>query len=226
MPSLAILSAASNDRVSRGWRELLARESWHFFCNLTYGEIVIGYEKIERDVRRWARAAVIVEAARRGLVELRPVVRRDGYGHEIDRALHTEGACRRDVDRRPAVWIAGIERQRRGALHAHVLLRVPGWLATMDPWSLIWAWYLPDVVWRVATRRTFWDDEDGQRKARGYAFIERPQSQGDVAGYVSKYVCKGGELVISEGFRAVQLPRVHLESPVQVAPCGSTYATP
>lgn len=82
------------------------------------------------------------------------------------------------------IWVVGIERHRSRRIHLHALLKYPvdlGDMSRRTGWSI---WY----------------------DLHGRARLERPRSQGDVAGYVSKYVAKGGDVVVSESFNAARLP--------------------
>lgn len=78
--------------------------------------------------------------------------------------------------------LTGIERQERGSVHAHMLLRFPDHdIRDRDQVSLA---YL-------------------QKKAAslgGFAWLEVPRSQADVVAYVTKYVLKDGDIILGPLF--------------------------
>lgn len=195
MHSLASPPSTSNhldrDRVSRGWRSLLCRESWDYLCTLTYRLPVLAPEKVERDIRAWVHAWALSEAVERGLVNVRHLELRDGYGRKLGDRRRVDGPGRRALSDRPPVWVAGIEPHRSGSLHAHVMLRAPAWCQPYHVRLGGPAWWQDDAIDR------------GRRNSRGWARLERPRSAEDVAGYVAKYLIKGGEVVIAEGFSAM-----------------------
>lgn len=78
--------------------------------------------------------------------------------------------------------VIGLERQTRGSVHSHSLIRLPEHDAN-DP--------------------TVFSLRDWQKIAQdlgGFAWLERPQSSERTVNYVTKYVCKDGEIYISETF--------------------------
>lgn len=88
------------------------------------------------------------------------------------------------------IW--GLERQTRGSVHAHGLVRLPDHDIT-DPnqFSLR---YWQDFASKLGyDRRT--------RKPSGFARIDLPRSTDDVVDYVTKYAVKGGEIIIGPNFR-------------------------
>jgi hypothetical protein len=91
------------------------------------------------------------------------------------------------------VW--GIERQTRGSVHAHGLIRLPNHDAK-DPnqFSLeYWKDFSSELGFKF-------DPKTGKRIPGGWSFIEVPKSQDDVARYVTGYVIKDGELIIVPNF--------------------------
>ncbi len=80
----------------------------------------------------------------------------------------------------PIEYVCGIERHVSWNPHCHFLLRVPG-VELDDPLQFdLKGW-----------ERRF--TETG-----GWADLQRPRCQEDVVGYATKYVVKGGELILSE----------------------------
>lgn len=79
-------------------------------------------------------------------------------------------------------WARGDEFHKDGRIHFHALFAS----AAQDLNGLMsrYAWH------------EFWYKNFGRNQ------IERPRSQADIAGYVSKYVTKGGEVALSRNFGA------------------------
>lgn len=79
----------------------------------------------------------------------------------------------------PIEYVNGIERHKSGWPHSHALLRLPGVdLADRAQFSLAdWQKHMSDTG--------------------GWCWLSRPRDQVDVTGYVTKYVVKDGELVLS-----------------------------
>ncbi len=88
----------------------------------------------------------------------------------------------RSVTRRcnPIEFVNGIERHKSGFPHSHALLRLPNVdLAERSQFSLA-------------------DWQQRMSKTGGWAWLSRPRDQADVTSYVTKYVTKDGELVLSD----------------------------
>lgn len=103
---------------------------------------------------------------------------------KINRHLHGTRWYKRPETQ--IVWARGQEFHKSGRVHFHALFAHP----STDLNSL--------------TRRMDW--VDWWWREFGIARIERPQSQADVAGYVSKYVSKEGEVDFSPNFGRVVPP--------------------
>ena len=87
-------------------------------------------------------------------------------------------------------YVTGLELQKRGSCHTHSLLRLPN----------------HDVRDREQFSLAYW-----QRFATslgGFAWLEIPRDTADVTGYVTKYVLKDGELVLSANLNPWQ-PRTY-----------------
>lgn len=98
------------------------------------------------------------------------------YVHELSDDLYGRARTRRG---NPIEYVNGIERHKSGWPHSHALLR------------------LPDVD--LADRKQL-DLEHWQHfmsTTGGYCWLERPRSQADTTSYVTKYVTKDGELILS-----------------------------
>lgn len=90
------------------------------------------------------------------------------------------------------VWANGTEFHKDGRIHFHALLSCP----QIDL----------NLVERRLTWMDWWRTDKHGHERFGFARIEPPESQDDVAGYVSKYVVKGGEVDFSANFGAVRPP--------------------
>jgi hypothetical protein len=83
-------------------------------------------------------------------------------------------------------WARGSEFHKDGRLHFHAIVSAP----TGDLWKLT----------SIRKWHRMWLSEFGFNR------IERPRSQADIAGYVSKYVAKDGVVDFSPNFGAWQPP--------------------
>ena len=160
--------------VGEGYAELLGRQPWHWFATLTFSPT------------KW-----IMDGGRRREVDrFHPL-----YG------MHPEAADKcfrwfvsrindaiygRHWERRApggVVWARGTELHASGRLHYHAVLGAVDCdlnkVASRYHWHEFWFW------------------EFGRNR------LERPSSQDDVVGYVSKYVVKGGVVDVSRNFEAV-----------------------
>ena len=83
-------------------------------------------------------------------------------------------------------YVFGMERHKTGWPHGHAVLRMPNVdLGDRGHFSL--------EYWQK------WITETG-----GYCYLERPQSQGDVLAYTTKYVLKEGDLVLSDNLNPLE----------------------
>lgn len=80
----------------------------------------------------------------------------------------------------PIEFVNGIERHKSGWPHSHALLRCPR-VDLADPLQLSLA------SWQKRISET-----------GGFCWLGRPRVQGDVVSYVTKYVTKDGELILSD----------------------------
>lgn len=97
--------------------------------------------------------------------------------HQISNELYGRTVTRR---RCPIEYVNGIERHKSGWPHSHALVRFPE-VDLADPLQLSLA------AWQRRITET-----------GGFAWLSRPRHQADVVGYVTKYVTKEGELMLSE----------------------------
>ena len=127
-------------RLKESWAELLGRWSWEWFCTLTFEAARVHPERADKCFRVWLAKVNAAAFGRHW--------RRRGKG---------------------VLWARGIEFQRRGSAHFHVLVARVGQvrrLSMMDEWSNL----------------------------AGWARIRPVQRQDLVRRYVTKYVAKGGEI--------------------------------
>lgn len=103
------------------------------------------------------------------------------------------------------MWARGQEFHKDGRIHFHALAAAP----TDDLNNL--------------TRRMRWVDWWWREKI-GIARIEEPLSQADVAGYVSKYVTKDGEVDFSPNYGRYVPPALDFGNAVQPSPTSITGA--
>lgn len=97
--------------------------------------------------------------------------------HQMSNELYGRPRTRRAC---PIEYVNGIERHKSGWPHSHALLRFPE-IDLADPLQLSLA------TWQKRITET-----------GGFAWLSRPRAQADVVGYVTKYVTKDGELMLSE----------------------------
>lgn len=76
--------------------------------------------------------------------------------------------------------VIGLERQKRGSVHSHSLIRLPD----------------HDIKDRSQFSVIQWNEF--AQELGGWAKLEMPRSSADTVDYVTKYVCKGGEIYLSE----------------------------
>lgn len=96
--------------------------------------------------------------------------------HKMSDSLYGRPVTRRCC---PVEYVNGIERHKSGFPHSHALLRFPG-VDMRNPAQFSLA------EWQK------WITDTG-----GFAWLSRPRAQGSVVGYVTKYVVKDGDLVLS-----------------------------
>lgn len=92
----------------------------------------------------------------------------------------------------PIEYVNGIERHKSGWPHSHALLRMPG-VDMRDPSQFSLAYW-----------QRFMSDTGG------WAWLSVPRGQGDVVGYVTKYVAKEGDLAFSDNLSPVVDPTPQL----------------
>jgi hypothetical protein len=96
--------------------------------------------------------------------------------HKISDELYGRHVTRRGT---PIEYVTGIERHKSGWPHSHAVLRFPG-VDMADPQQFSLAF------WQQ------WITDTG-----GWSWLSVPRNQGDVVTYVTKYVTKEGDLILS-----------------------------
>lgn len=176
----------SDQALRDAWTDLLARYQWDCFATLTFKNERHDPYEIINALDIWLMKWHMTEAQIRGLVNVKRIQRHDDYGRRLPDRIKRQGNYWnrwRKGQGRP-IYVAGIEPHKSGALHMHVIIKFK------TSWEMN-----RNCGWR------HWADPDYQNGMNmGFARIEPPSSQGDVMSYCSKYVTKGGELVLSDSF--------------------------
>lgn len=171
-------------KLRGAWAEFLGCLPWDVFATLTFKRPT-GEEVLVRNIGRWLwlwqlKTAIDCEMAwledDGGHDPFKPPQSRDTHARRARGPwpnAYRKGRCY-------AQWVAGIEPHKSGRLHAHVMIH--------------WSDRLKDLTrtdgWRI------WFDQ------YGFARIESPRSELDVAAYCTKYVVKGGDLYLSKSLDA------------------------
>lgn len=151
-----------NHACRQAWIDWLCVEKWDAFVTLTDP----GLSHPEHMSKRWRYLERCINESLYG-----KNFRRKGKGIET---------------------IVGLERQTRGSVHAHGLVRLPDHDIN-DPEQFplrYWQDFASKLGYCKATR-----------KPSGFARFDLPRSQGDVVDYVTGYAVKGGEIIIGPAFR-------------------------
>lgn len=173
---------------------LLVRYPWDCFATLTFNRPRRDPFEVLNAYRIWVQKWHELEAVERGALQVTYTPRADAYGRELPARVKRKGSWWNGWKKgrgRP-VWVVGVEPHESGLLHLHACIHF------RTPWVM-----QRRNGWRV------WSDADYPGGMNmGWSRLEAPTSLGDVAGYVSKYVTKGGEIVLSPSFTAkrVQVP--------------------
>jgi len=131
------------------------------------------------------------EAVERGQLTREIEVQRDGYGRQVGTKVRRHGSWWKHWRKgwNKPVYVLGVEPHKSGDLHMHALVKFDSELRDLNRkrgWHL---WFGPKAEGCLGY---------------GMARIEPPRSDGDVKGYISKYVCcEDGELFMADSFRAV-----------------------
>lgn len=149
-----------NSASRDAWAQWLASEPWDLFVTLTDP----GLSHPEHMEKRWR----YVERS-------------------INESLYGKNFRRRAQG---IETIVGLERQTRGSVHAHGLIRLPDH-DIRDPAQFSLR-YWQDFCSKLGRTR---DGAPG-----GWAMLDLPRSNEDVVAYVSKYVVKDGELIIGPNY--------------------------
>jgi hypothetical protein len=137
----------------------MTRHQWEWFVTLTF-RADVHPEAADKKYRLWVR--------------------------RLDCSLMGSKASERFPDR-GALWVRGLEFQKRGVAHFHALMSYEGGLD------------------RLASRFQ-WMGE-WERISESFARIFPVRSQDEAARYVSKYVAKGGLVDVSPSYHRTRLQR-------------------
>lgn len=151
---------ALNSASREAWSTWLSAEKWDVFLTLTDP----GLSHPEAMYKRWRY-----------------------FENSVNRRLYGNHHKRRGQG---IETIVGLERQQRGSVHAHGLIRLPDHDAK-DPLQFSWRYWQ-----KFATG------------LGGWARLDIPRSNSDVVDYVTKYVVKDGDLIIGPNFNP-NAPRAH-----------------
>jgi hypothetical protein len=173
LPDQPELYGTRDQSHADAWAGMLVKFPAHAFATLTFRPTKRFTDKHTGELREVARTS-----AGGGMHPEAADKAFRFFVSSINRELY--GNCWGKRWHRGLQWARGQEFHKDGRLHFHALLSAP----TGDLWQLI----------SVRTWHRKWLDEFGFNR------IERPRSQADVAGYVSKYVTKDGEVDFSPNF--------------------------
>lgn len=114
------------------------------------------------------------------------------YLNKVNRKLYGKNWFKRT---KGIEFVFSLERQKRGSVHSHALVRFPDHECDGS---------IYDLMQSIAVRRL--DPKTGKYTGlSGFYRIERPQSQEHIVNYVCKYVTKEGEIHLA--------PRFHPDQP-------------
>lgn len=178
----------TDEGLRAAWSSLLARYEYNCFATLTFKTPRHDPYEIVNAFNLWLFKWHCIEAAAVGQLTETRTRREDAYGRALPDRVKRSGpfinAWKRG--RMKPVYCLGIEPHKSGALHLHAVIKFS------VPWTMH-----RTVGWRT------WSMEDYDKGMdMGLSRIEPPESQGDVLSYCSKYVTKGGDLVLSPSFNA------------------------
>jgi hypothetical protein len=145
-----MLEAQIKREAQKAYSEWLSTEKWDLFLTLTDPGLSHP-EAMYKRTRHWMN-----------------LVNRDLYGRNYWK--RTQGI----------EWVVGLERQTRGSVHSHSLIRIP----THD---------VKDVA-QFSLRH--W--QKVAQELGGHAWLELPTNSERTVNYVTKYVCKDGEIYFSD----------------------------
>jgi hypothetical protein len=179
LPDQPELYGQRDTRITDAWAEVLKRYPAHCFCTFTFRPSKRFTDRYTGELREVPRIS-----AKGGM---HPEAADKGYRFfisSINRELYGNTWGKRW--HRGLQWARGSEFHKDGRLHFHAIVSAP----TGDLWKLT----------SIRKWHRMWLGEFGFNR------IERPRSQADIAGYVSKYVAKDGVVDFSPNFGAWQPP--------------------
>lgn len=180
----------TDEGLRAGWSAFLARYEYDCFATITFKNARRDPFEIHNAFQMFLYRWQLTEAMAQGMAEIKRKPREDAYGRKLPDRVKTTGKYMNAYKRghyRP-VYCLGVEPHKSGDLHAHAVIRFT------TPFEM-----KRTVGWRIWTT-----DDFSLSMNMGWSRIEPPKSQGDVLGYCSKYVTKGGELFLSRSFNSKQ----------------------
>lgn len=184
---------ATDVGIRAGWSSFLARYKYDCFATVTFKNARRDPFEVHNAFQMFLWRWQMTEAMAQGLARQTVTRSEDAYGRTLPDKRRWRGTYQNAYKRghyRP-VYCLGVEPHQSGDLHAHAVIRFT------TPFEM-----KRTVGWRI------WTTEDFTLSMNlGWSRIEPPASQGDVLGYCSKYVTKGGELFLSRSFNAKLDPR-------------------
>ena len=149
-----------NSASREAWSTWLSQEKWDVFLTLTDP----GMSHPEHMYKRWRY-----------------------FENSVNRHLYGNNFKRKG---KGIETVVGLERQQRGSVHAHGLIRLPDHNAR-DPRQFSWKYW-----------------QNFATELGGWARLDIPRSNQDVVDYVTKYVTKEGDLILGPMFNP-NAPRAH-----------------
>ena len=188
----ALLTVPETDRFRDApglYGELIAVQPWQEFATLTYAEGCRASEKVERDLMSWLYVRAWYRAEQYGDAEPEGWEQRDAYGNFLRGGLRARGRWQQRWGRRKdrPVYVLAVEPHKSRLLHGHALIWWPPYYGKMQR----------KFGWQL------WAKGDERFDRRGFCRVEPPRGNRSVAAYVSKYITKYGDWVLSPNYRAL-----------------------
>jgi len=165
--------SADSEQVREAWAELLSSYDYDEFVTATFNLPQRDPDRARAMFTAWLRRRYFKHAKSVGDVREETLTKRDGYGRVVGKRTRYKGSFANAWRRGQLhpIWCLGIEKHKDGTNHMHAAVK--------------------HQVFAKTIRR----DMD-----LGRIRLEPPESQEHVRGYMSKYVCKGGEIDLSPTF--------------------------
>ena len=174
--------SVDDEQVREAWVELLSSYDYDEFVTATFNLPQRDPDRARSMFTAWLRRRYFKHAKSVGDVREETLTKRDGYGRVVGKRTRYKGAFANAWRRGQLhpIWCLGIEKHKDGTNHMHAAVKHQVFAKTIRR----------DAGWHE-----WFSDMD-----LGRIRLEPPESQEDVRGYMSKYVCKGGEIDLSPSF--------------------------